>query len=132
MIHETRTRVRYQETDQMGVVYHSNYLVYFELGRTEFLRELGLSYRELEDRGIFLAVTEAEARFRSSARYDEVLRIRTRILEVGKASIRFGYEVVRLADGGTCAEGSTEIACLDEARKPRKLPPELSDILARL
>lgn len=128
-IHECRTRVRYGETDQMGVVYHGNYLVYFEMGRTEFLRSYGLAYRALEERGIFLAVTRAELRFRASARYDDPLLIRTRILGHGPARVHFGYEVFHEATGMKLAEGSTELACLDESKRPRKLPAELQSFL---
>lgn len=127
--HESRTRVRYQETDQMGVVYHSNYLIYFEIGRTEFLRSQGLTYRELEEQGIFLAVIHAEAQFRSSARYDDPLLIRTWVMDRGPASLRFGYQVLQEKEQRICAEGSTELACLDEQKKPRKLPPQLLSFL---
>lgn len=113
----------------MGVVYHANYLIYFELGRTEFLRYGGLAYSELEKDGLFLAVTRAELRFRASARYDDPLLVRTRVLGYGKASVLFGYEVLHEQTGVLLAEGSTELACLDERKKPRKLPEKLIPFL---
>lgn len=113
----------------MGVVYHANYLVYFELGRTEFLRANGWSYRDLESQGIFLAVTKADLRFRASARYDDPIRIRTRVQGLGPASLVFAYEVKHEGSGILLAEGSTELACLNEQKKPRRLPAELLTFL---
>jgi acyl-CoA thioester hydrolase len=85
---ETTTRVRYAETDQMGVVYHSNYIIYFEIGRTEAMRSLGSAYVELERRGLVLAITEVGAKYHSPARYDDVLTIRTWLRELSKARLR--------------------------------------------
>jgi acyl-CoA thioester hydrolase len=121
-------RVRYGETDQMGVVYHPNYLLYFEAGRTELMRSAGAAYRDLEKRGVFLVVTEAFVRYRSAALYDELLSVRTRVEEIGKARIRFGYRVEG-EDGRLCAEGHTELAALDERRAPIRLPAAISDLL---
>ena len=92
---ETTTRVRYAETDQMGVVYHSNYIVYFEIGRTEAMRSLGSAYAALEERGLVLAITEVGAKYHAPARYDDVLTIRTWLRELSKARLRFEYEIWR-------------------------------------
>jgi acyl-CoA thioester hydrolase len=123
--HEHALRVRYAETDQMGVVYHAHYLVYMEEGRTRLMESLGHPYHELERAGWALVVRKAELRYRSSARYGDELRVRTRVLGVGGASIRFGYEIRRAEDGMVCATGSTELACVDLAspeRRPALLP----------
>ena len=105
---ETRVRVRYAETDQMGVVYHANYLVWFEVGRVELMRSLGLSYKEMEqEEGCGIAVVEATCRYKAPARYDDELTVRTRIVGVRGSIVRFGYEIVRAADGLTLAEGAT-------------------------
>jgi len=122
------TRVRYGETDQMGVVYHSNYFLYFEMGRTDLLRAAGLAYADLERRGLYLVVTEASCRYRSAARYDEILRIETRVAGLGKASVRFEY-AVRAEDGRLVAEGGTDLASVDAGKKPVRLPPEVAALL---
>ena len=95
MPHDVKIRVRYAETDQMGVVYHSNYLVYFEIGRTETMRHLGISYADLEARGYVLAVIESQMRHMGSARYDDELIVRTWLREVTKTRLRFEYHVLR-------------------------------------
>src|SRR5262245_27538824 len=111
--HEHRLRVRYAETDQMGVVYHAHYLVYMEEGRTRLMEARGFPYHELERQGWALVVRRAELRFRSPAHYGDELQIRTRIERVGGASILFSYQVERPADGELLATGSTELACLE-------------------
>lgn len=126
--HATAVRVRYGETDQMGVVYHANYFLYFEEGRTELLRASGLPYRELEKRGIFLVVTDAGCRYRAHATYDEMLRVVTRVAALGKATVRFEYSVTG-ADGRIVSEGHTELAALNAERRPVRLP---ADVAARL
>ncbi len=120
-------RVRYGETDQMGVVHHANFLLYMEEGRTRLMRSLGLSYSELEQRGWGLVVRGAELRFRDSARYDEELEVITRVTRLGKASVVFEYEVRRAADARLLVEGSTDLACvrLEGSRRPTALPDEL-------
>jgi len=130
---EHEVEVRYGETDQMGVVYHANYLLYFEEGRTKLMASLGLPYAEVERRGCALAVRKAALRYRSPARYGETLVVRTWIEAVGGASIAFVYEIVRKAGGERVAEGSTELACVDlrsAARPVCMLPDELRAILA--
>jgi acyl-CoA thioester hydrolase len=119
-----KVRVRYGETDQMGVVYHANYFLYFEMGRTDLLRAAGLPYAELEKSGVFLVVVEASCRYRAGARYDEMLDILTRIDRIGKATVVFAYEV-RGEDGRLCAEGRTELAAVDASKRPLRLPAEV-------
>ncbi len=107
-VNETRLRVRYAETDQMGVVYHSNHFIWFEVGRVELLRQLGFSYRDMESKdGRFIAVAEAKCRYRSPVRYDEEVVVRTQLLNVRKSVIHFGYELRRAADGALLADGET-------------------------
>jgi acyl-CoA thioester hydrolase len=127
--HEHSLRVRYGETDQMGVVYHANYLVYMEEGRTRWMEARGCSYAELERQGWALVVRKAELRFRTPARYDEELLVRTAVERVGGASVRFVYEIVRGADRALLAEGMTELACVDRrggGSRPAMLPEEVA------
>ena len=106
--HETTIRVRYAETDRMGVVYHANYLVWFEIGRTEFCRARGFAYRDMEENSdAFLVVAESYCRYKAPAFYDDELIVRTHITELRRRSVRFGYEIVRLSDGQVIAEGET-------------------------
>ena len=120
---ETRLRVRYAETDQMGVVYHSNHFIWFEVGRVELLRQMGLSYRDMErDDGRFIAVAEATCRYRAPAYYDEEILVRTRLKSVRESVVVFNYELVR-ADGGTLlAEGETTHIVTDSNFKIAALP----------
>jgi acyl-CoA thioester hydrolase len=118
-------RVRYAETDQMGVAYHGNYFAWFEVGRTDLLRDLGFTYRDLEADGIRLPVIEAQARFLRPARYDDVLDIHTRVASLGGARIAFEYEVRRDGAEAPLATGSTAHAAVDGAGRPRRLPEEI-------
>jgi acyl-CoA thioester hydrolase len=127
--HTVAVRVRYGETDQMGVVYHARYLEYFETARTELLRTAGLAYAEMERRGIFLVVTEAACRYRSPARYDDVLRVRARVAALGKASVRFEYDLRTEDDGRLVAEGHTELASVDARKRPVRLPEDVAGLL---
>ncbi|WP_074011016.1 acyl-CoA thioesterase [Numidum massiliense] len=113
----TEVRVRYQETDQMGVVYHSNYFVWFEVGRTALIRERGSSYRELEEKGIVLPVIEANCQYKAPARFEDVIRIETSVGELTPAKVRFDYRVVR-DDGKLLAVGHTLHMWVDQAMKP--------------
>ena len=106
-ISDAKIRVRYAETDQMGVVYHANYIVWFEVGRVELLRQLGYAYRDLEADGMHLPVAEVHCRYKIPAKYDDELLIRTRLSNVRGFLIRFGYEVIRAADGALLAEGDS-------------------------
>jgi len=120
---ETRLRVRYAETDQMGVVYHSNYIIWFEVGRVEMLRELGYTYRDMEHQdGTNLAVVEARCRFKAPAMYDDVVMIRTRLVNVRDSLLHFTYEVLRDQDGALLAEGETIHIVVDADFKRMSLP----------
>ncbi len=123
--HEHRLRVRYGETDQMGVVYHANYLAYMEEGRTRLMHSRGCSYAELERSGYGLAVRRAAMRFRAPALYDEELLVHTRVDRVRGASVNFVYRITRATDGTLLCEGETELACIDlrtTERKPCMMP----------
>jgi len=128
--HTVAVRVRYGETDQMGVVYHPNYLLYFETGRTELMRAAGVTYSEMEKSGVFLVVTEASCKYRAAAKYDQELRVVTRIDEVGKARIRFSYRVLG-PEGALLAEGHTELASVDKSKTPVRMPAEVADLLSK-
>jgi len=122
-INETTVRVRYAETDQMSVVYHSNYFIWFEIGRVELLRDMGFSYRDMEQQDqCFIAVVEARCRFKAPARYDDEIRIRTSLKHVRNSFIQFGYEAVRVSDGALLAEGETMHIVTDANMAKRVLP----------
>ena len=122
-VNETRLRVRYAETDQMGVVYHSNHFVWFEVGRVELLRQLGFSYRDMESKdGRFIAVAEAKCRYRAPVRYDEEVVVRTELLNVRDSVVHFGYELRRAADGVLLADGETTHIVTDADMKIAVLP----------
>jgi len=105
---ETRVRVRYAETDQMGVVYHANHFVWFEIGRVELLRQLGFSYRDMEQEdNCFIAVVDARCRYKAPAHYDDEIIVRTHLKNLRESLIHFGYELVRVADNTVLAEGET-------------------------
>ncbi len=124
-VHETRLRVRYAETDQMGVVYYANYLVYMEMGRVEYCRAAGLRYRDMEEGdGIFLAVAEAHCRYLAPARYDDELLIRTWVDEARLRMISFRYEILNAETGKLLAKGGTKHVFCDRSMKPCKLPPK--------
>lgn len=129
VIHETTVRVRYGEVDRMGVVYHANYLPYFETGRTEFLRALGTDYRAVEESGMLLVVADAGLRFSRPAGYDDVLRVRTRLVEVSGVRLRFEYEVDRPSDGTRVATGHTTLASTDRSGRPVRLPAAMRALL---
>ncbi len=107
LVSEARLRVRYAETDQMGVVYHSNFIIWMEVGRVELLRAIGYSYREMEQDGCHLPVAEVKCRYKAPARYDDQIVIRTRMLNLRGSLIHFGYEIVRESDGTLLAEGES-------------------------
>lgn len=121
--HETTIRVRYAETDRMGIVYHANYLVWFEIGRTEFCRARGFAYKDMEENGrAFLVVAESYCRYKASALYDDELVIRTHITELRRRSLRFGYEIYRASDGTVIAEGETGHVVTDPNGRVITLP----------
>ncbi len=122
---EITIRVRYAETDRMGLLHHANYLVYFEQGRTELLRSRGLAYKDLEDQGYLLVLTRIEVRYRSPARYDELLTLRTTVVHTTAVRIDHRYELLR--DGEMLAEGSSTLACIDREGRVQMLPEYLRE-----
>ena len=120
---ESRLRVRYAETDQMGVVYHSNYFIWFEIGRVELMRQLGFAYRDIEQQdGCYIAVVDARCRYKAPARYDDEIVVRTHLKNVRESLIHFGYQVVRESDGTLLAEGETTHIVTDANMQKRELP----------
>jgi acyl-CoA thioester hydrolase len=123
VISETRLRVRYAETDRMGVVYHANYFVWFEVGRVELLRQLGFSYRDMEEEdGCGIAVIDARCRYKAPARYDDEVIVRTHLEYVRESMVQFSYELVRADDGTLLAEGDTTHIVVDPEMKKVPLP----------
>lgn len=124
--HELDVRVRYAETDQMGVVYHTNYLVWCEIGRTELLRAVtGMSYARLEEQGIALAVAELSIRYHGAARYDNLIRVQTTLTESRSRSITFEYRITNAETGERLASARTVLISLDPRGRPVKLPDNL-------
>ena len=117
---EIQIRVRYAETDRMGLLHHANYLVYFEQARTELLRARGVAYKDLEDQGYFLVIVKAEVKYKSPAHYDDVLTIRTTTTRTTPIRLEHRYEVFR--DGAVICEGATTLACVDRSGKLQALP----------
>ena len=124
-----RVRVRYAETDKMGVAYHANYFIWFEVGRCELLRSLGGTYRQMEDNGVLLPVVEAHCDFRAPAHYDDDLAISTTGSLRSRAQIEFHYEVRRDADQRLLAVGYTVHAAMSTTGRPQRLPPDLETML---
>ena len=128
---DTLVRVRYAETDKMGVVYYANYYIYFEIGRVEYMRNLGIDYKRMEiEDDSFIVVGESKCRYRRPARYDDLLRIRTRVLSVKRRTIHFGYEIVRDETGELLAAGETIHVVCGTNGKPKALPEKYRSILA--
>jgi acyl-CoA thioester hydrolase len=127
---EARVRVRYAETDQMGVVYHSNYLVWFEIGRVELIRSMGLDYKQMEAEGCGIAVVDVHVRYRAPARYDDELVVRTTLLAARGAVIRFGYKVSRIEDDALLCEGETMHVVVGKDMKKRSLPAKYAERFA--
>ncbi|MCA9000634.1 MAG: acyl-CoA thioesterase [Planctomycetes bacterium] len=133
MHYDHQVQVRYGETDQMGVVHHANYLLYFEEARTAFLAHHGQPYGQLEKDGLALPVRKLDLRFRAPAQYEDVLRVRVAVDRITAASVRFLYEIWRPADQTLLVTGSTELACIDlrtTPRKPHVLPQAMRDLFA--
>ena len=127
LLRRTHVRVRYAETDRMDVVYYANYFVWFEIGRTDWLRDAGHSYRAMEDEGVQLPVIEAHCEYRRAARYDDELEIRTRATRLTAVRIRFDYEIVRGDE--TLVTGHTIHAALDSRGRPCRLPARVREML---
>jgi acyl-CoA thioester hydrolase len=122
-------RVRYSETDQMGVAYHAHYLAWCELARTEHMRRLGVRYRDLEDRGLRLAVSEVWLRYARPARYDDLVRVSAWLAEVGSRRVVFGYRIERADDGLTLATAQTALVSLDAGSRPSRIPEDALKIM---
>jgi acyl-CoA thioester hydrolase len=126
----SRVRVRYADTDRMGVAYYANYFVWFEVGRTDLLRQSGWSYREMEAEGFSLPVIEAHCAYRAPARYDDEIEVRTTGAHMSPVRVEFTYEIVRMADEATLATGRTIHATLDRRGKPSRLPERARTVLS--
>ena len=128
--HETEIRVRYAETDQMGIVHNANYLIWFEVGRSDYCRARGFSYKEMEEKeNALMVVAESYCRYKSPAYYEDVLIVRTKVEEIRSRSLRFIYEIFRLADETLLAEGETLHLVTDENKKVRSLPENYKEKL---
>ena len=126
MVCESRLRVRYAETDQMGVVYHANHFIWFEIGRVELMRQLGFTYRDMErEHQCFIPVVDARCRYKAPARYDDEIIVRTHLKNVRESVIHFGYELVRVGDGDLLAEGETTHMILNAKMKTATLPASI-------
>ncbi len=131
--HDTKVRVRYAETDQMGVVYHANFLIWFEVGRVELMRALGVEYKKMEaEDDCHIVVVDVHCRYHHSALYDEELRIRTRIAESRNRVVKFSYEVIRDADGKVLANGETTHVICGSNGRPKLLPNKYRKILVAM
>jgi acyl-CoA thioester hydrolase len=122
-------RVRYAETDQMAVVYHANYLVWCEIGRTDYIREFGMTYAELERQGFGLAVSEATVRYHGAARYDDRIHVETRLADVRSRSVTFDYVITNADSGARLATARTALVSIDTDGRPVVLPPEFRERL---
>ena len=131
IISEARLRVRYAETDQMKVVYHSNYIIWFEVGRVEYLRKLGFAYRDMEHDGLHLPVVEVKCRYKSPAVYDDEILIRTHMSNLRGPMIRFSYEILRATDHVLLAEGETTHFVVGNDMKRAELPEKYSAAFKR-
>ena len=120
-------RVRYADTDRMGVVYHGTYAAYLEVARTEYMREKGFTYRDFEEMGYFLAVSEIEMKYYNSALYDDLLTVSTSITDIQSRGLTFHYTILR--EGTTVVKGRTRHICLNSERKPVRIPSLLFDVL---
>jgi acyl-CoA thioester hydrolase len=126
----SRLRVRYAETDKMGVVYYANYFVWFEVGRTDLLRQSGWNYRDMESEGFGLPVIEAQCTYRESAKYDDEIEVRTTGTMLSPVRVRFSYEILRAVDAATLATGTTVHATLGRNGRPCRLPERVRTMLS--
>jgi len=129
--HDIEFRVRYGETDRMGVVYHPEYLVWCEMGRTEYIRSLGMAYAEMEQRGVPLAVAEATVRYHAPARYDDRIRVSTTLTRLGSRGLTFNYVIVNADSGTRLATASTTLVALDPDGKAATIPADIRALLSR-
>ena len=127
---ESRVRVRYAETDQMGVAYYANYLIWFEVGRSQYCNDCGFSYRDMErESGLMLIVAEAKCRYRTPARYEDELTVRTRIIEFSRRTVKFGYEIAH-ANGELAATGETQHVLVNAEGRPSSFPEKYLSLLS--
>lgn len=126
--HETRIRVRYKDTDRMGLVYYGNYFTFFEVARSELMRDLGYSYADVEADGYGMVVTEASAKYHGNTRYDALITVKTAILPLKKVQVRFEYRVLD-ETGRLLVSGHTVHACLNADQKPTRIPQKLREII---
>src|SRR3990167_8095432 len=126
---KTEQRVFYADTDHMGVVYYANYLKWFEIGRTELLRQIGMPYNSIEEKGLRFPVTEVSCRYFRPSRYDDVITIETALTSLGRVTLTFSYRILRKEDGVLIASGWTKHACVDEKGEVAKIPPNLENNL---
>jgi acyl-CoA thioester hydrolase len=129
--HSTKIRVRYKDTDRMGVVYYGNYLTFFEIGRAELMRELGFPYSDLEADGYNLVVTEAAAKYHANVGYDSIITIKTAIADLRNVRVRFEYEIVA-EDDGLLVNGHTVHACINSDQKPTRIPSDMKRIMEKM
>lgn len=129
VVTETTVRVNYSETDQMGVVYHANYVIWLDVARTEHLREAGMSYREVEAMGIRLAVADLRVRYIQPARYDDVIRIRCWVSDLASRRVIFRYQVTHADTGTLLATAETTMISLNQTQRPTRLPPQVATLL---
>ena len=131
--HTYKMRVQYHETDQMGVVHHSNYIRWFENGRTEMIREVGISYRKMEDLGLLLPVIDVQVRYHRPARYDDLIILRTKLVKLSPAVMEFSYEVYKDGDEEELlAEGKTKHMWINENWRPTRLNRSVPEIYEKL
>lgn len=130
LFHDVEFRVRYAETDQMGVVYHTNYLIWCEVGRTDFIRARGMSYADMEKAGVGLAVSEMSARFHAAARYDDMIRIRTTLADVRSRGITFDYLITNAQTGQRLVTARTALISIDANGRPIALPAAVRALFA--
>jgi|26BtaG_2_1085354.scaffolds.fasta_scaffold05619_3 acyl-CoA thioester hydrolase len=127
--HEIELRVRYAETDQMGIVYYGNYAQYFEVGRVEWLRKFGISYKSMEEEGLMLPVVSLSVKYKKPARYDDLIKVKTQLVKMPSASIEFDYEITNQS-GEILTKGNTELVFMDVNRnRPTRCPKYLLDKL---
>ncbi|PYP87816.1 MAG: acyl-CoA thioesterase [Blastocatellia bacterium AA13] len=130
LVSEATVKVRYAETDQMGVAYYANYLIWFEVGRTQYCNDRGFSYRDMErETGLFLMVAESYCRYREPARYDDELLVRTRVSQLTRRIVRFSYEISRCSDGASIAVGETVHVLANSKGRPSSMPEKYLSLL---
>lgn len=131
-VQEARLRVRYAETDQMGIAYHANHIVWMEVGRVEYCRAIGIRYKDMEERdGILLAVVEVHCRYHAPARYDDELTVATRVNYIGSRAMQFDYELRLAPSGQLVAEGYSKHVFCDAELRPMRLPQKYRDAFLR-